>query len=69
MGQRGEGLQRQGARVERDGGRVRVHDEAVVEVGGGGAEGEGLVSGEGGVRRYGAEGDAGGVEWEVLGCG
>ena len=69
MGERGERLQREAAGVERDGGRVRVQDEAVVEGGGGGGEGEGLVGrGEGGVRGDGAEGDAGGGEGEVLGC-
>lgn len=68
MGERGERLKRERAGVEGDGGGVGVHDEAVVEVRVGGAEDEGLVGGDVRVGGYGAVGDAGGVEGEVLVC-
>lgn len=63
-----EGAEGEGSGVEGDGMRVRVHEEAVVEVGFGGAEGEGGVRLEGWVGFDGAGGDAGGVEGEVRVC-
>ena len=63
-----EGVEGEGPGVERDGGGLGVHEEAVVQVGFGGAEGEGGVGLDRGVGLDGAGWDAGGVEGEVGVC-
>lgn len=63
-----EGAEGEGPGVEGDRGGMGVHEEAVVEVGFGGAEGEGGVGLDGWVGFDGAGRDARGVEGKVGVC-